>query len=59
VGEVRGLHSFDGRDLSVELKELHAWVVGVEDECVIEIGELSQMVMEISNALVNLGTPPI
>jgi hypothetical protein len=56
---VRGLHSFDGRDLSVELKELHAWVVGVEDECVIEVGELSQMVMEISNALVSLGTPPI
>jgi hypothetical protein len=56
---MRNLHSFDGRDLSVELEELHVSVAGVEDECVVKAEELWQLVVEISNALVDLGTLPI
>jgi hypothetical protein len=53
------LHSFNGRDLLVELEELHACVAGVEDECTIEAGKLSKLVVEISNALVDLRALPI
>jgi hypothetical protein len=60
VGEqVRGLHSFDGRDLPAELEELHTCVAKVEDEHVIEVGELSWLVVVISNTLVDLGILPI
>jgi hypothetical protein len=34
-------------------------VARVEDECTVEAGELSQLVMEISDALVDLGMFPI
>jgi hypothetical protein len=54
--QMHDLHSFDGHDLSAELKELHTRVSGVEDECTVKAGELSQLVMEISNVLVDLGT---
>jgi hypothetical protein len=57
--QTRGLHSFDGRDLSMELEELHEHVVGVECERAIEVMQLSRSVMEISNALVDLGMFPI
>jgi hypothetical protein len=57
--QARGLHSFDRRDLSVELEEVRACVVGIDDEHVIEAGELLWFVMEISNALVDLGMLPI
>jgi hypothetical protein len=32
---------------------------GVEDECATEVGKVSKLVMEISNALVALGMMPI
>jgi hypothetical protein len=56
---VRDLHCFDGRDLMAKLEELHACVARVEDECTAEVGKLSKLVVEISNALVNLGMLPI
>jgi hypothetical protein len=58
-GHARDLHSYDRRDLSVELQELHVHVVGDKDEGTTEAGELSQLVIEISNSLVALGTLPI
>jgi hypothetical protein len=57
--QARGLYSFDRRDLSVELEELHERVAGVENECVTEAVQLSRSVMEISDALVDLGMFPI
>jgi hypothetical protein len=54
-----GLHSFDGRDLSVELEELRECMAGVENECTAEAVQLSRSVMEISDALVDLGVFPI
>jgi hypothetical protein len=54
-----GLYPYDGRDLLVELEKLHERVDGVEDERVTEAVQLSWLVMEISNALVNLGVFPI
>jgi hypothetical protein len=53
--QVQGLYSFDGRDLSMELEELHERVAGVESERATKAVQLSQLVMEISNALANLG----
>jgi hypothetical protein len=50
-----GLHSFDGRDLSVELEELHMRMAGVEDERATKARKLSVLVIEASNALVDLG----
>jgi hypothetical protein len=41
------------------MEELHVRVAGVKDERATEAGELSQLIMEISSALVNLGTLPI
>jgi hypothetical protein len=57
--QARGLHSFDERDLSVELEELCERMVGVENECTAEAVQLSRSVMEISDALVDLGVFPI
>jgi hypothetical protein len=53
------LHSFDGWDLLAELEELHACMAMVVDEHAINAGELLQLVLEISNVLVNLGMLPI
>jgi hypothetical protein len=55
VGEVvsgtsAGLYSFDGRDLPVELEEVREHVLVVQP---------SWSVMEISNALIDLGMFPI
>jgi hypothetical protein len=55
----RGLYSFDGRDLSVELEGLCERVARVESECAAEAVQLSRLVMEISDALVNLSVFPI
>jgi hypothetical protein len=55
----RGLYSFDGRDLSVELEERHEHMAGVESQCATEAVQLPQSVMEISDALVDLGMFPI
>jgi hypothetical protein len=57
--QARGLYPFDGRDLSVELEELRRRVAGVESECVTEVVQLSWSVMEIFDALVDLGVFPI
>jgi hypothetical protein len=53
------LHSFDGRDLSMELKKLHTCMDRVEDECVTEAEKLSMLVVGISNALIDLKMLPI
>jgi hypothetical protein len=42
----------------VELEELHEHVAGGENECAVEDVQLSRSVMEISNALVDLGVFP-
>jgi hypothetical protein len=55
----RGLHSFNGQDLLLELEELCACMAGVKDEQATETGELSKLVVEISNAQVDLGILPI
>jgi hypothetical protein len=57
--QARGLYPFDGRDLSVELEKLRRRVAGVESECVTEAMQLSWSVMEIFDALVDLGVFPI
>jgi hypothetical protein len=54
--QARGLSSFDGRDISVEVEELHGCVAGIESECAIEAMQLSQSIMEIFDALIDLGT---
>jgi hypothetical protein len=55
----QGLHSFDGWDLPVDLEELHVSMAGVVDECTVEAGKLSMLVVGISNALVDLWMLPI
>jgi hypothetical protein len=60
MGEhARGLHPFDGRDLSMELVEIRSCVDRIESERSAEARQLSQLVMEISNALVDLGKLPV
>jgi hypothetical protein len=54
-----GLHSFNGRDLSVKLEEVCVHVTGVEDERAVEARELSALVIEASNTLVHLRMLPI
>jgi hypothetical protein len=53
--QARGLYSFDGQELSAELGELYERVPGVEGKHVIEAMKLSRSIMEISDALVDLG----
>jgi hypothetical protein len=53
------LHSFHEWDLLAELEELRARVGEVEDERSVAASELSRLVMEISNALVDLGMLPM
>jgi hypothetical protein len=57
--QARILHSIDRRDLLVELEELRVWVAGVEDEHTAKAGELSALVIEASNALIDLMMIPI
>jgi hypothetical protein len=57
--QARGLHPFDERDLPVELKEIRKHMDEIEGEHTAEAGQLSQLVMVISNALVDLGMLPI
>jgi hypothetical protein len=40
--QAHDLYSFNRRDLSVELEELHGCVAGVESECTAEAMQLSQ-----------------
>jgi hypothetical protein len=44
------LHSFDGQDMSAKLEGLCMRMGGVEDDRTTEAGELSMLVMKISNA---------
>jgi hypothetical protein len=57
--QAQGLYSFNRRDLSVELEELHERMAEVESERTIEAVQLSRLVMEISDASVDLGIFPI
>jgi hypothetical protein len=43
--QVHNVHSFDRRDLSVELEELRASMDGVEDEHITKVGKLSTLVV--------------
>jgi hypothetical protein len=52
-------HSFDGWDQSAGLEELHLHMAEIEDECAAEAMRQSRVVMEISDALVDLGMFPI
>jgi hypothetical protein len=57
--QARDQHPPDRRDLSVELDEIRScmdWIIG---EHTAEAGRLSQLVMGISNALVDLGMLPV
>jgi hypothetical protein len=56
--QARGLHSFDGRDLSVVLEDPHKRAAGVENECTTKAVQLSWSVKELSDALVDLGVFP-
>jgi hypothetical protein len=55
----RDMYPPDGRDLSVELDKTHTCFDRINDEHAAEVGLLSQLVMGISNALVDLGMMPI
>jgi hypothetical protein len=57
--QARGPHPIDRQDLSVELEEIPARVDGVEGEHTTEAEQLSQLLVEISNALVNMWMLPI
>jgi hypothetical protein len=57
--QVRGLHPPDGRDLSVKLEETRARVDGINSKHAAEVGRLSQLVMGMSNAIVDLGMLPV
>jgi hypothetical protein len=57
--QARGLYPPDGRDLPLELDKLRKHVAEVEDDRAIEAKQLSQLTMEISNALVDLNVMPI
>jgi hypothetical protein len=48
--QARGLHPFDRQYLSTELEGIRACVDGIEGECATEAVQLSQLVVEISNA---------
>jgi hypothetical protein len=57
--QAHGLDSFDVRDLSVQLEELHEHVARVENERAARAVQLSWSVMEISDGLVGQGMFPI
>jgi hypothetical protein len=59
VDQAWGLYSFDGRDLSTELEKLCEHMAEVEDKYTAAAVQLSRSVMEISDALVDLGMFPI
>jgi hypothetical protein len=53
------LHPHDGRDELVESEGIHPCLDGIGGEHTAEAGQLSQLVMEINNALADLGTLPV
>jgi hypothetical protein len=54
-----GLHPLDGHDLPMELDESRAWVDGIADDCVVEVGRLSRQLMWVVSVLIDLGLLPI
>jgi hypothetical protein len=55
-----GLHyPPDSQDLMAKLEKICALMDGTIGECIVEAGQLSQLVMGISHALVDLGNLPI
>jgi hypothetical protein len=57
--QAHGLHPPNGWDLSTELEETPACMDGIKSERGSKAGQLSQLVMGISNTLVNLGMLPV
>jgi hypothetical protein len=57
--QAHDLHSFNGQDLSAGLEELCLRMAGIEDECAAEAVRLSQLVMDIFDALVDIGVLPV
>jgi hypothetical protein len=55
----RGLHPPDGQDLSAELDGTHTRMDRINGERAAEARRLSQLVVGISDALVNLGMLPV
>jgi hypothetical protein len=53
------MQPFDVRDLTTELEEIRACVDGIMGERATEAGQLSQLVLGINNALVDLVMLPI
>jgi hypothetical protein len=53
------LHPFNGWGFSVELKEIPARVDRIEGERAAKARQLSQLVMAISSALVDIGILPV
>jgi hypothetical protein len=53
------LHPLDGHDLPMELDESRAWVDGIADDCVVEVGRLSRQLMRVVSVLIDLGLLPI
>jgi hypothetical protein len=56
---VHGLHSFDGRGLLAGLEEVRLCMARIEDERTTEAMRLSWLVMEISDALIDLWVFPV
>jgi hypothetical protein len=54
-----GLHPLDGHDLPMELGESRAWVDGIDDDRVVEAGQLSRQLMRVASVLIDLGLLPI
>jgi DNA replication initiation complex subunit (GINS family) len=57
--QVHDLHSLDGRDLLAGLEELHFCMARIEDERTAMVVRLSWLVIEITDARVDLGVLPI
>jgi hypothetical protein len=58
-GQACNLHSFDGRDILAEVEEICTSMDGIACERAAEAGQLSQLAMDILNALVDQGMLPI
>jgi hypothetical protein len=57
--QARSLHHDHGQDLSTALEGIQPCVDEIEGECAAKAGQLTQLVMGISNALTNLGMLPV
>jgi hypothetical protein len=57
VEQEHGQHPppLDRRDLLAKLDKICTRIDNIDGECITEAGQLSQLVIEISNALVDMG----